>query len=146
MDASRSTSPSRMTSKFWRQSGIDDIPIDRCNVAPGIRLLKKTDIFENRLRVIQGKTGEQLAIQLPLCLAAYDMTPGEVNERCLQNNNTEFILSSASRKTGRHPGALRADIITQAFWRVVINQMVKKRPNTIPLSAKFKFILLKSNR
>ncbi|UJD90022.1 hypothetical protein FS594_15230 [Rahnella aquatilis] len=146
MDASRSTSPSRMTSKFWRQSGIDDIPSDRYNVAPGIRLLKKTDIFENRLRVIQGKTGERLAISLTLCLAAYDMTPGEVIERCLQNNNTEFILSSASRKTGRHPGALRADIITQAFWRVVINQMVKKRPNTIPLSAKFKFILLKSNR
>ncbi|WP_229333831.1 site-specific integrase [Ewingella americana] len=43
-----------------------------------IRLLKKTDIVENQLRVIQGKTGERLAISLTLRLADYEMTLGDV--------------------------------------------------------------------
>jgi len=51
----------------------------------------------------------------------------------LQNNNTEFILSSASRKTRWQPGTLRADSITQAFWRAVKKRCITERKPAVLL-------------
>ncbi|UCZ75374.1 tyrosine-type recombinase/integrase [Dickeya zeae] len=77
--------------------------------------LKKSDIREERLWVIQGKTGAQISIPLDLKLNAVNLTLRNVIEQCMSSNNSEYLVGSDSRKTGRVPGALHPDTLTKAF-------------------------------
>lgn len=77
--------------------------------------MKKSDVRENRLWVIQGKTGAQLAIPLKLHLDAAGLTVGDVIEKCISASEGEYLIGSDSRKAGRTPGALHPDTLTKAF-------------------------------
>ncbi|WP_099062461.1 tyrosine-type recombinase/integrase [Serratia sp. BW106] len=80
-----------------------------------ICILKKTDARDERLWVIQGKTGNLVSIPFSLRMSAIGKTVGEVVKRCLEESNSEFLISSSSKKTGRQPGALHPDSLTKAF-------------------------------
>ncbi len=80
-----------------------------------IAMMKFTDIREDRLFVIQEKTGNKLALPLDLKLETADLHLKEVIERCRANNPSEFLLYSPVRRGGRKPGPLTPDGLTQAF-------------------------------
>ncbi|MDN0121565.1 tyrosine-type recombinase/integrase [Yersinia frederiksenii] len=84
-----------------------------------IRQLKRGDVHDGKLWVIQGKTGNQIAISLSLRLEIMNTTVGEVIEQCLNNSKSEYLISSASKKSGREPGALNADSLTKAFVKAL---------------------------
>ncbi|PXW40623.1 integrase [Erwinia sp. AG740] len=77
--------------------------------------MKKSDIREGRLWVVQGKTGAQISLPLDLKLNAASLTLRHVVERCVASNSSEYLIGSDSRKTGREPGALHPDTLTKAF-------------------------------
>ncbi|CNB68125.1 phage integrase [Yersinia frederiksenii] len=76
-------------------------------------------MHDGKLWVIQGKTGNQIAISLSLRLEIMNTTVGEVIEQCLNNSKSEYLISSASKKSGREPGALNADSLTKAFVKAL---------------------------
>ncbi|WP_192941421.1 MULTISPECIES: site-specific integrase [Yersinia] len=84
-----------------------------------VRQLKRSDVHNGKLWVIQGKTGNQIAISLSLRLGIMNTTVGEVIEQCMTNSKSEYLISSASKKSGREPGALNADSITKAFVKAL---------------------------
>ncbi|WP_222424524.1 tyrosine-type recombinase/integrase [Yersinia frederiksenii] len=84
-----------------------------------IRQLKRSDVHDGKLWVIQGKTGNQIAISLSLRLEIMNTTLAEVIEQCLNNSKSEYLISSASKKSGREPGALNADSLTKAFVKAL---------------------------
>lgn len=84
-----------------------------------VRQLKRSDVHDEKLWVIQGKTGNQIAISLSLRLGIMNTTVGEVIEQCMNNSKSEYLISSASKKSGREPGALNADSITKAFVKAL---------------------------
>ncbi|WP_186371290.1 site-specific integrase [Yersinia alsatica] len=84
-----------------------------------IRQLKRGDVHDGKLWVIQGKTGNQIAISLSLRLEIMNTTVGEIIEQCLNNSKSEYLISSASKKSGRKPGALNADSLTKAFVKAL---------------------------
>jgi len=47
----------------------------------------------------------------------------------MEDSKTEYLISSGSRKTGREPGALRADTITANFARAVLKSGIAKGDN-----------------
>lgn len=77
--------------------------------------MKKSDVRDNRLWVIQGKTGSQVAIPLDLQLNAAGLMVGDVVKKCMIASQGEYLVGSDSRKAGREPGALHPDTLTKAF-------------------------------
>ncbi|MCW6519148.1 tyrosine-type recombinase/integrase [Yersinia ruckeri] len=79
-----------------------------------MRQLKRSDVHDGKLWIVQSKTKMQIAISLSLRLEIMNTSVGEVIEQCL-NNKSEYLICSSSRKSGREPAALNADSLTKAF-------------------------------
>ncbi|MBW5820583.1 MULTISPECIES: site-specific integrase [Yersinia] len=84
-----------------------------------VRQLKRSDVHDGKLWVIQGKTGNQIAISLSLRLEIMNTTVGEIIEKCLNDSKSEYLISSSSKSSGRKPGALNADSLTKAFVKAL---------------------------
>ncbi|HEN3601644.1 TPA: phage integrase Arm DNA-binding domain-containing protein, partial [Yersinia enterocolitica] len=84
-----------------------------------VRQLKRSDVHDGRLWVIQGKTGNQIAISLSLRLEIMNATVGDIIEKCLNNSKSEYLISSSNKSSGREPGALNADSLTKAFVKAL---------------------------
>ncbi len=90
-----------------------------------LRLLKKSDVHDGKLWVIQQKTSARIAIPLTLRLSVLDLTLQEVIERCLVDSQSDYLISSTNTTAGRKPGALNADSITKAFMRALRDSGIK---------------------
>ncbi|CNB35905.1 phage integrase [Yersinia ruckeri] len=84
-----------------------------------VRQLKRSDVHDGKLWIVQSKTKMQIAISLSLRLEIMNTSVGEVIEQCLNNNKSEYLICSSSRKSGREPGALNADSLTKAFVKAL---------------------------
>ncbi len=80
-----------------------------------ISLFRFSDVKDDRLFVMQEKTGHKLALPLNLKLEALGLVLGDVIERCRINNPSDFMLYSPVRRGGRKPGPLTPNGLTQAF-------------------------------
>ncbi|CNF37927.1 tyrosine-type recombinase/integrase [Yersinia frederiksenii] len=67
--------------------------------------------------VDEGKSS--MAVNLRSFLSDVNTTLAEVIEQCLNNSKSEYLISSASKKSGREPGALNADSLTKAFVKAL---------------------------
>ncbi|QHB32401.1 tyrosine-type recombinase/integrase [Yersinia canariae] len=84
-----------------------------------VRQLRKGDVHDGKLWVIQGKTGNQIAISLSLRLEIMNTTVGEIIERCMNESKSEYLISSSSKSSGRKLGALNADSLTKSFVKAL---------------------------
>ncbi|EOW7153644.1 TPA: tyrosine-type recombinase/integrase [Yersinia enterocolitica] len=84
-----------------------------------IRRLTRNDVHDDKLWIIQGKTGAQIAISLPLRLEIMKTTVGDVVEKCLMESQGDYLISSNNRRNGKVSGALNADTITKAFVKAL---------------------------
>ncbi|AJI96199.1 phage integrase family protein [Yersinia ruckeri] len=66
-----------------------------------VRQLKRSDVHDGKLWIVQSKTKMQIAISLSLRLEIMNTSGGEVIEQCLNNNKSEYLICSSSRKSGR---------------------------------------------
>lgn len=84
-----------------------------------VRQLKRSDVHDGKLWVVQSKTKMQIAISLSLRLEIMSTTVGDVIEQCMNNSKSEYLISSSSKSSGREPGALNADSLTKAFVKAL---------------------------
>jgi integrase len=90
-----------------------------------LRMMKKSDVHDGKLWVIQQKTGARIAIPLALRLSVMDLTLQQVIDKCINDSRSDYLISSSSTKAGRKQGALNADSITKAFVRALKDSGVK---------------------
>lgn len=79
-----------------------------------IAIMKFSDIYDDRLHVIQQKTGAMLAIPLSLNLPAAGLRLGTVVDRCRLVSRTDFLLSAGIRKNSPD-GSIHPDGLTKKF-------------------------------
>ncbi|EOF8196380.1 tyrosine-type recombinase/integrase [Yersinia enterocolitica] len=84
-----------------------------------VRQLKRSDVHDGKLLVIQGKTGNQIAVSLSLRLEIMNATVGDIIEKCLNDSKSEYLISSSNKSSGREPGTLNADSLTKAFVKAL---------------------------
>lgn len=94
-----------------------------------VTLLRLSNVKEDRLFIIQEKTGYKLAIPLDLKLGAAGLMLHDVIERCREGNPSDFMVYSPVRRGGRKPGPLTPDILTQAFAEIRDSTELKFGPS-----------------
>lgn len=96
-----------------------------------VTLLRLSNVKEDRLFIIQEKTGHKLAIPLDLKLGAAGLMLHDVIERCREGNPSDFMVYSSVRRGGRKPGPLTPDRLTQAFAEIRDSTELKFGPSPL---------------
>lgn len=79
-----------------------------------VATMRFSDIYDDRLHVIQKKTGAMLAIPLSLTLPATGLRLGTVVDRCKLVSRSDFLISAGIRKNSPD-GSIHPDGLTKKF-------------------------------
>lgn len=79
-----------------------------------VAAMRFSEIRDNRLHVIQQKTGAMLSIPLSLTLPSVGLRLGTVVDRCRLVSRSDFLISSGKRKNSQD-GSIHPDGLTKKF-------------------------------
>lgn len=79
-----------------------------------VAAMRFSEIRDNRLHVIQQKTGAMLSIPLSLTLPSIGLRLGTVVDRCRLVSRSDFLISSGKRKNSQD-GSIHPDGLTKKF-------------------------------
>ncbi len=97
----------------WFANGMD-LAICTGQRREDIAAMKFSDIKNDRLHVVQIKTGMRIAISLDLCLESTGLRLRDVIEQCKVGNSSDFLVSSGFRKNSPL-GNIHPDGLTKGF-------------------------------
>lgn len=79
-----------------------------------VAAMRFSEIRDDRLHVIQQKTGAMLSIPLSLTLPSVGLRLGTVVDRCRLVSRSDFLISSGMRKNSQY-GSIHPDGLTKKF-------------------------------
>jgi len=79
-----------------------------------VAAMRFSEIRDNRLHVIQQKTGAMLSIPLSLTLPSFGLRLSTVVDRCRLVSRSDFLISSGKRKNSQD-GSIHPDGLTKKF-------------------------------
>ncbi|MGB3254278.1 tyrosine-type recombinase/integrase, partial [Buttiauxella gaviniae] len=90
--------------------------------------MKFSDIYDDRLHVIQVKTGAMIAIPLSLSLNSAGLKLGTVIDRCRLVSRCDYLVSSGIRKNSPE-GSIHPDGLTKGFVKARKNAGIELNDN-----------------
>jgi integrase len=90
--------------------------------------MKFSDIYDERLHVIQVKTGAMIALPLSLTLNSAGLKLGTVIDRCRLVSRCDFLVSAGIRKNSPD-GSIHPDSLTKGFVKARINAGIELSDN-----------------